>query len=109
MIDLLNNWMLESTDNFNIVVGLTTILFLGSVIVLFIIGKKFGQPDERTNGIYFKITSVMFTTQLIMNGIFISLVDKDIEHFRQFFILFEAVVFFVGAVYSFRLYRKEFK
>ncbi|PFN05289.1 MULTISPECIES: hypothetical protein [Bacillus cereus group] len=108
MIDLLNNWMSESTDNFNIVVGFTTLLWVGSVIVLFIIGKKFGQPDERTNAIYLKIVSCMFFTQLIMNGAFISLVGKDM-YFRQFFILFEAIVFFVGAIYSFKLYRQEFK
>ncbi|PFA13153.1 6-aminohexanoate hydrolase [Bacillus cereus] len=108
MIDLLNNWMSESTDNFNIVVGFTPLLWVGSVIVLFIIGKKFGQPDERTNAIYLKIVSCMFFTQLIMNGAFISLVGKDM-YFRQFFILFEAIVFFVGAIYSFKLYRQEFK
>ncbi|WP_338754956.1 6-aminohexanoate hydrolase [Bacillus sp. FJAT-52991] len=86
-----------------------TLLFSGSGIVLFIIWKKFGQPDERTNAIHLKIISCMFITQLIMNSVFISLVDKDIECFRQIFILFEAFVFFVGAIYSFRLYRKEFK
>lgn len=109
MIDLLNKWMLESTGNFNIVVGLTALLFLGSVIALIIIYKKIGKPDERTNAIYFKIISCMFTTQLLMNCIFISLVGKDIENFRQIFILFEALVFFVGAIYSFKLYRQEFK
>lgn len=75
--------------------------------MLFYIGKKFGKPDERTNAIYFKITSCMFITQLLMNSIFISLVDSNIQYFRQFFILFQAFVFFVGAVYAFRLYRKE--
>lgn len=109
MIDLLNKWMLESTGNFNIVVGLTALLFLGSVIALIIIYKKIGKPDERTNPIYFKIISCMFTTQILMNCIFISLVGKDIENFCQIFILFEAFVFFVGAIYSFKLYRQEFK
>ncbi|HDR7613561.1 TPA: 6-aminohexanoate hydrolase [Bacillus mycoides] len=109
MIDLLNKWMLESTDNFNIIVGLTTILFLSSVIALIIIYKKIGKPDERTNAIYLKITSRMFTTQVLMNAIFISLVGKDIETFRQIFILFEAFVFFFGAIYSFKLYRQEYK
>ncbi|MED0950899.1 6-aminohexanoate hydrolase [Bacillus mobilis] len=109
MIDLLNKWMLESTGNFNIVVGLTALLFLGSVIALIIIYKKIGKPDERTNPIYFKIISCMFTTQILMNCIFISLVGNDIENFRQIFILFEAFVFFVGAIYSFKLYRQEFK
>ncbi|PEJ19886.1 6-aminohexanoate hydrolase [Bacillus toyonensis] len=68
-----------------------------------------GKPDERTNPIYFKIISCMFTTQILMNCIFISLVGKDIEHFRQIFILFEALVIFVGAIYSFKLYRQEYK
>lgn len=54
MIDLLNKWMLESTANFNIVVGLTALLFLGSVIALIIIYKKIGKPVERTNTIYLK-------------------------------------------------------
>ncbi len=74
MIDLLNKWMLESTGNFNIVVGLTALLFLGSVIALIIIykKKKIGKPDERTTPIYFKIISCMFTTQILMNCIFIS-------------------------------------
>ncbi|PEX42170.1 6-aminohexanoate hydrolase [Bacillus cereus] len=101
--------MLESTGNFNIVVGLTELLFLGSVIALIIIYKKIGKPDEKTNGIYFKIISCMFSTQILMNCIFISLVGKDIEHFRQIFILFEALVIFVGAIYSFKLYRQEYK
>ncbi|WJX08250.1 6-aminohexanoate hydrolase [Bacillus cereus] len=109
MIDLLNKWMLESTGNFNIVVGLTALLFWGSVIALIIIYKKIGKPDERTNPIYFKIISCMFTTQILMNCIFISLVGKDIENFRQIFILFEGFVFFVGAIYSSKLYRQEFK
>ncbi|MEK4940434.1 6-aminohexanoate hydrolase [Bacillus pseudomycoides] len=108
MLDLLNRWMSESTVNFNIFVCFTGLLWVGSVIVLFIIGKKFGRPDERTNGIYFKIISVMFTAQLVTHGALISLVNKDM-YFRQFSILFEAIVFFVGAIYSVRLYRKEFK
>jgi len=109
MIDLLNNWMLESSNNFNIIVGITMILYLGSLIVLFIIAAKFGKPDERTNGLYLKITSCMFLTQLIMNSLFISLVDRNIEYFRQFFLLFQGFVFLIGAVYALRLFRKEFK
>ncbi|EMN7732100.1 6-aminohexanoate hydrolase [Bacillus cereus] len=109
MIDLLNKWMLESTDNFNIVVGFISVLLVGSCITLIIIYKKIGKPDERTNAIYLKITSRMFSIQILMNAIFISLVGKDIETFRQIFILFEAFVLFVGAIYSFKLYRQEFK
>ncbi|MDQ6600871.1 6-aminohexanoate hydrolase [Bacillus salipaludis] len=109
MIDVLNKWMLESSNNFNIIVGITMVLYLGSLTVLLLIRKKFGKPDERTNGIYLKITSCMFLTQLIMNSIFISQVDRNIEYFRQFFLLFQGVVFLIGAVYSYGLYRKDFK
>ncbi|EOQ01308.1 hypothetical protein KOY_05358 [Bacillus cereus VDM021] len=108
MLDQLNNWMLESTDNFNIFVGFTSLLMLGSAIVLFIIYKKIGKPDERTNTIHLKITYCMFVTQILMNSLFISLVSKDM-YFRQFFILTQALVFFVGAIYSIKLYRKECK
>ncbi|AIK35555.1 MULTISPECIES: hypothetical protein [Bacillus] len=108
MLDLLNNWMSESTDNFNIFVGFTSLLMLGSAIVLFIIYKKIGKPDERTNTIYLKITYCMFVTQILMNSIFTSLVSKDM-YFRQFFILTQALVFFIGAIYSIKLYRKECK
>ncbi len=76
---------------------------------LLLFTKKIGKPVERTNAIYLKITSRMFTTQILMNAIFISLVGKDIENFRQIFILFEAFVFFIGAIYSFKLYRQEYK
>lgn len=109
MIDVLDNWMLESSQNFNIVVGITLVLYIGSVLVLSFIGNKFGKPNERTNGIYLKIISCMFTTQIIMNAIFILLVHRNIEYFRQFFILFQGVTFLVGAIYAARLYKKEFK
>ncbi|QDP40266.1 6-aminohexanoate hydrolase [Radiobacillus deserti] len=109
MIEVLNNWMLESSQNFNMIVGLTMVMYVGSIAVLIFIGKKFGRPDERTNTIYFKITSCMFMTQLIMNSIFISLVDRDIDYFRQFFLLFQGIVFVVGAIYSYSLYKKDFK
>lgn len=109
MINVLNNWMLESSQNFNVIVGLTMVLYAVSLLVLLYIKKKFGKPDERTNSIYLKIISFMFTTQLLMNAFFILLVDSDIEYFRQFFLLFQGIVFLAGAIYAFRLYRKDFK
>ncbi|MCH7320477.1 6-aminohexanoate hydrolase [Solibacillus sp. MA9] len=108
MIDVLDRWMLESVVNFNIFVGIMTFIYIGSLLVLFFVGKKFGKPDERTNSIYLKIISSMFSTQLIMTGMFISLVDNDIQNFRQFLLLFQAIVFLVGAISAFRLYKKDF-
>ncbi|SFB24709.1 hypothetical protein SAMN04488072_11172 [Lentibacillus halodurans] len=109
MIEMLNNWMLESSRNFNIIVGLTIVIYLGSLFVLVYIGNKFGKLDERTNAIHLKIISCMFTTQLIINATFILSVNRDIEYFRQFFILFQGIVFLVGAIYAFILYRRDFE
>ena len=109
MIELLNEWMLKSSGNFNVIIALITVLSFGSLLVLFLICRKFGRPDERTNSIYFKISSRVFIAQMIMNALFISLVDSDIEYFRQFFLLFQGIVFFIGAIYAFVLYRKDFK
>ena len=108
MIDVLDRWMLESVGNFNIFVGVMTFIYIGALLVLCFVGKKFGRPDERTNAIYLKIISSMFTTQLIMTGLFISLVDSNIHYFRQFLLLFQAIVFLVGAINAFRLYKKDF-
>ena len=109
VIDLIDNWMLESSQNFTIIVGITMVLYIGSVLVLSFIGKKLGKPDEGTNGIYPKVIYCMFTTQIIMNIIFLSSVDRNIEYFRQFFILFQGIPFLIGAIYALRLYRKDFK
>lgn len=109
MINVLDRWMLENVYNFNIFVTIMMLIYVGSLLVLFFIGKKFGKPDERTNAIYLKIISSMFTTQLIMTGLFISLVDSNIHHFRQFLLLFQAFVFLVGAISAFRLYQKDFR
>ncbi len=38
MIGVLNNRMLESSENFNLVVGLTMVLFIGQLSVLLFIG-----------------------------------------------------------------------
>jgi hypothetical protein len=109
MIDVLNDWMLQSSDHFNVMVGVTMVLYVGSLVILYYVTRKFGKPDERTNAVYLKIISCMFTAQLVVNGIFISWVDRDIEYFRQIFILFQGIVFLVGAIYSIMQYRKDFK
>lgn len=105
---MLNDWMLESSQNFNIVVGLTTVITIGSVLLLFSIMKKFGEPDERTKTIKLKILSFMFSAQLIMNAIFILFVVSDIEYFRQIFLFLQGFVFLIGAIYAMTLYKKDF-
>lgn len=109
MIEMLDSWVLESYRNANIFIGITMVILIGSIIVLYVMGKKIGKPDERTNLIYLKVVSCMFTTQIIMNGVFIIFVNNNIENSGQIFILFQGIVFLVGAIYSIKLYRIDFK
>lgn len=109
MIDMLDNWMLESSGNFTIIGVLTIVIYLGSLLAVFYFGSKIGKSDERTIPIHLNIIFCMFTTQLIINATYISSVDRDIEHFRLIFILFQGIVFLVGAIYAFILYRRDFK
>jgi hypothetical protein len=108
MIDLLDRWMLESSVNFNVFVGMMMLIYMGSIVALFFIGKKVGKPNEKTNAIYLRVISSMFFTQLIMTGLFISLVDSNIHNFRQFLLLFQAIVLLIGAVSAFGFYQKGY-
>ena len=109
MIDVLNNWMLQSSQNFNIIVSITVFIYAISIGTLFLITRKFGRSDERTEAINLKIVSTMFTTQIIMNALFISWVDSHIDFFRQVFILFQGITFLVGAIYALKLYKDDFR
>lgn len=109
MINVLDNWMSESVTNFNGVVGITTVVTIISVAVLFWVWKQFGKPDERTNGIFLKITGTMFITSMIVSALFVSWVDKDVQNFRQIYLIMQSPIFIVGAVYSVILYQKDFK
>ncbi|WP_454072463.1 hypothetical protein [Enterococcus alishanensis] len=71
--------------------------------------KRFGKPDERTNGIFLKITGTMFGTAMIVSALFISLVDKNIQNFRQIYLLMQSFIFIVGAIESVYLYVKDFR
>lgn len=109
MITMLDNWMSGSITNFNLIVGITTMATLVSLGVLLWVWKQFGRPDERTNGIFLKITGTMFLTAMIVSALFIGWVDKDIHNFRQIYLIMQSFIFIVGAVYSVILYLKDFK
>jgi len=109
MIEVLDKWMSEDIGNFNLIVGILSILTIVSMITLIWVWKRFGKPDERTNGIFLKITGTMFVTAMIVSALFISLVDKNIQNFRQIYLLMQSFIFIVGAIESVYLYVKDFR
>lgn len=109
MIEMLDKWMSKDIGNFNLIVGILSILTLVSIITLIWVWKRFGKPDERTNGIFLKITGTMFVTAMVVSALFISLVDKNIQNFRQIYLLMQSFIFIVGAIESVYLYVKDFR
>lgn len=109
MINMLDNWMSKSVTNFNFIVGVTMVVTVVSIGILFWVWKQFGRPDERTNGIFLKITGMMFSTDMIISSLFIGWVDKDVQNFRQIYLIMQSFIFIVGGVYSVILYLNDFK
>ncbi|MEK4567039.1 6-aminohexanoate hydrolase [Alkalihalobacillus sp. FSL R5-0424] len=109
MIKLLDNWMIESTMNFNIVVGITMAIYSIALIIFLFVWNKIGERDERTIVLHLKIVSFMFFSQIFMNTLFITWVDQEIVYFRQFILLFQGLVILAGSINGVRLYKKEFK
>ena len=100
MIDLLDKWMASSVYNFNIFVGITTILAIISLVAIFYFCNKIGKPDERTSIIYFKISNTMFSTLILLIAVYISWVDSTTIYFRQYLIFIFSLSLFSGAVIS---------
>lgn len=108
MINMLDRWMDSSIYNFNIFVGVTMVLAVISIIGLVYFYSKMGKPDERTYIINLKILKTMFRSLIVLLGIYISWVDKDIIYFRQYLIFIITLTFFIGAITAAIQYKKDF-
>lgn len=106
MIDMLNNWLGSSINNFNTFVGITMGIVILSLIVMFYFGYKIGKPDERTYIIHLKIYRVMFVT--ILFSISALMNWSDGSYFRQYLSLVLSLTCLSGAVASVYQYNKDF-
>ncbi|TCO68095.1 6-aminohexanoate hydrolase [Marinisporobacter balticus] len=108
MIDILDKWMDSSVYNFNIFVGITTILAIISIIAMFYFYKQIGKPDERTSIIYLKVSTTMFSTLVCAIAVYISWVDSNIIYFRQYLLFIFSISLLAGAIMSAIQYKKDF-
>jgi len=99
----LKTWAEQSTGNWNILIGVSTLLFMCSVIFAYVFYKKIGQEDERTNKIFLKSSYYMLMAIILCDILF----PKDYM-WNTFFLLKYALAFLTGGIYLAVQYKKDF-
>lgn len=107
MIEMLDKWLAASTTNFTIFVGSQTLLAVLALAALLVFSSKLGKADERTDAIRYRIVCAMFYALIVMNGLFVALVDSDMQYFRQYLISGTVIALLVGAIASAYYYFRE--
>lgn len=104
----LDNW-LNHSENFNLFIGLITVLGLISIIAYTLLLNKIGKKDEYSTGIRLRITHVMFATWAVLFIIFIAWVPDSMVHMKQMVYLCMALTAFAGAVSAAYYYIRDFR
>ncbi|HAT55716.1 MAG TPA: DUF2178 domain-containing protein [Lactobacillus sp.] len=101
----LKKWTGQSNLNFNILVGICTLLTIFLLVAGYFMMRKIGKiEDERTATIYLAAASIMLSTSFICDIIFPS--DYLIEQFRMIKYI---VMMLAGLIYLVATYRKEMR
>ena len=66
----LKSWAEQSTGNWNILIGVGFLLVMGSAIFAFVMHKKMGPKDERTNIISLKSAYCVLSVIILCDMIF---------------------------------------
>lgn len=99
----LRSWAEQSTGNWNMLIGVGFLLVMGSAIFLYIVYKKIGEGDERTNQIYLKSSFYMLGAIIFCDMIFPK------EYMWTIFFLFKYTLAFLAAgIYMAVQYKKDF-
>ncbi|MFF2755723.1 DUF2178 domain-containing protein [Psychrobacillus sp. NPDC058041] len=98
----LKSWAEQSTGNWNILVGVGFLLFMGSAIFAYVFYKKIGQDDERTNKIFLKSSYFMLWAIILCDIIF----PKDYM-WNIFFLFKYALAILAGGIYMAIQYKKD--
>lgn len=100
----LKEWAEQSVANFNLLVGSGFIFVMFSAIFVVTYSIKMGKSDERTLLISLKSTYVMLIAIIACDMLF----PRDYLA-NQFFMFKYGITCFVGGLYLFIQYRKDFK
>lgn len=98
----LKSWAEQSTGNWNILIGVGFLLFMGSAIFAYVFYKKIGQDDERTNKIFLKNSYFMLWAIILCDIIF----PKDYM-WNIFFLFKYALAILAGGIYMAIKYKKD--
>jgi membrane-associated HD superfamily phosphohydrolase len=98
----LKSWAEQSTGNWNILIGVGFLLFIGSAIFAYVFYKKIGQDDERTNKIFLKSSYFMLWAIILCDVIF----PKDYM-WNIFFLFKYALAILAGGIYMAIQYKKD--
>lgn len=96
------NWAEESTDNWNMLIGIGFVLFIIAVILLFVYTVKIGKTDERTNQILLKCTLIMLFGIILCDIIF----PKDYM-WEIFFLIKYDIAFITSGLYLAVRYKRD--
>lgn len=99
----LKTWAEQSTGNWNMLVGIGFLLIMGSAIFLYVLYKKIGQEDERTNQIFLKSSYFMLLAIILCDIVF----PKD-DMWTIFFMFKYSLAFLAGGIYLAVQYRRDF-
>lgn len=99
----LKSWAEQSSGNWNILIGVGFLLVIASAILVYVLYKKTGQDDERTNKIFLKSSSYMLLAIILCDIIF----PKD-DMWTIFFLFKYTLAFLAGGIYMAVQYKRDF-
>ncbi|WP_054955107.1 hypothetical protein [Paenibacillus dakarensis] len=99
----LKSWAEQSPGNWNILIGVVGLLLIGSAIFVYVLYKKIGQGDERTNTIFLKNSYCMLLAIILCDLIF----PKD-DMWAIYFMIKYTLAFLAGGIYMAVQYKKDF-
>lgn len=99
----LRSWAEETTGNWSLLVGFGFILLIGSVIFAYVLYRKMGKDDERTNVIFLRSSYCMLLTIVLCDIFFPK------EYMWTIFFLYKYTFAFLAAgIYLAIKYKKDF-
>jgi hypothetical protein len=99
----LKSWAEQSTDNWNILLGIGFLLLMASIVLAYVFYKKMGNEDERTINIHLKSSYFMLLTIILCDIVF------PTEYMANIFFLYKyALAILAGGVYLAVQYKRDF-
>lgn len=99
----LKTWSEASSTNFNILVGVSTLLLCLAILGYILLARRIGESDERTNGIYKNFAFILLIVFLICDVLF-----PRTYLTNQFLVYKYALALIAGDIYLLIQYRRDY-